>query len=131
MLEIRELVKIYPGPVAALQGIDLDIPTGMFGLLGPNGAGKTTLMRVLAGLLEPTAGRISLDGVDVLAAPERLRASTGLPAAGFRLLPTSLRRSDAAAPVAPQGSRGIGRSQEPCGRAAGTRAPDRLRRDAR
>ena len=74
MLEIRELVKIYPGPVAALQGIDLDIPNGMFGLLGPNGAGKTTLMRVLAGLLEPTAGRISLDGVDVLAAPEKLRA---------------------------------------------------------
>src|SRR5436309_1618197 len=62
MLEIRELVKIYPGPVPALQGIDLDIPNGMFGLLGPNGAGKTTLMRVLAGLLEPTSGRIRLDG---------------------------------------------------------------------
>ena len=77
MLEIRELVKIYPGPVAALQGIDLDIPNGMFGLLGPNGAGKTTLMRVLAGLLEPTAGRITLDGVDVLAAPEKLRARLG------------------------------------------------------
>src|SRR6516164_7405582 len=53
MLTIRNLVKIYPGPVAALQGIDLDVPRGMFGLLGPNGAGKTTLMRVLAGLLEP------------------------------------------------------------------------------
>ena len=77
MLEIRELVKIYPGPVAALQGIDLDIPTGMFGLLGPNGAGKTTLMRVLAGLLEPTSGRITLDGEDVLAHPARLRARLG------------------------------------------------------
>ena len=77
MLEIRELVKIYPGPVAALQGIDLDIPNGMFGLLGPNGAGKTTLMRVLAGLLEPTSGRILLDGENVLAHPDRLRARLG------------------------------------------------------
>src|SRR5258705_6950112 len=77
MLEIRELVKIYPGPVPALQGIDLDVPNGMFGLLGPNGAGKTTLMRVLAGLLEPTSGRVTLDGVDVLAAPDQLRARLG------------------------------------------------------
>jgi ABC-2 type transport system ATP-binding protein len=77
MLEIRELVKIYPGPVPALQGIDLDIPKGMFGLLGPNGAGKTTLMRVLAGLLEPTSGRVMLDGDDVLAQPEKLRARLG------------------------------------------------------
>jgi ABC-type multidrug transport system ATPase subunit len=77
MLEIRELVKIYPGPVPALQGIDLDIPTGMFGLLGPNGAGKTTLMRVLAGLLEPTSGRVTLDGEDVLAHPDQLRARLG------------------------------------------------------
>lgn len=70
MLVIRELVKIYPGPVAALQGVSLDIPTGMFGLLGPNGSGKTTLMRILAGLLEPTAGRIILDEVDVTGRPE-------------------------------------------------------------
>jgi ABC-2 type transport system ATP-binding protein len=77
MIEIRELVKIYPGPVTALQGVDLDIPHGMFGLLGPNGAGKTTLMRILAGMLEPTAGRIALDGEDVLLAPDRLRARLG------------------------------------------------------
>ena len=55
MLVIRNLVKVYPGPVTALQGIDLDLATGMFGLLGPNGAGKSTLMRILAGLLEPTS----------------------------------------------------------------------------
>ena len=58
MLEIRNLVKVYPGPVAALQGIDLEVPKGMFGLLGPNGAGKSTLMRILAGLLEPTSAGV-------------------------------------------------------------------------
>jgi ABC-type multidrug transport system ATPase subunit len=72
MLTIRNLVKVYPGPVAALQGIDLDLSNGMFGLLGPNGAGKTTLMRILAGLLEPTSGQVTLDGDDVLQRPQTL-----------------------------------------------------------
>jgi ABC-type multidrug transport system ATPase subunit len=77
MLEITGLVKVYPGPVAALQGIDLDVPLGMFGLLGPNGAGKSTFMRILAGLLEPTSGRVTLDGLDVLDKPEWLRERLG------------------------------------------------------
>jgi ABC-2 type transport system ATP-binding protein len=77
MLSIQGLVKVYPGPVAALQGIDLEVPRGMFGLLGPNGAGKSTLMRILAGLLEPTSGSVMLDGENVLARPERLRARLG------------------------------------------------------
>ena len=72
MLEIRNLVKIYPGPVTALGGVDLDIPSGMFGLLGPNGAGKSTFMKILAGLLEPTSGTATLDGADILADPESL-----------------------------------------------------------
>jgi ABC-2 type transport system ATP-binding protein len=72
MLELRDLVKVYPGPVAALQGVSLSIPQGMFGLLGPNGAGKTTLMRIVAGLLEPTSGRIVLDGADVTETPARV-----------------------------------------------------------
>jgi len=77
MLVIRDLVKIYPGPVSALQGIDLDVPKGMYGLLGPNGAGKSTLMRILAGLLEPSAGSAHLDGHDLVAEPEWLRAHLG------------------------------------------------------
>jgi ABC-type multidrug transport system ATPase subunit len=77
MLSIRDLIKVYPGPVAALQGIDLDVAPGMFGLLGPNGAGKSTLMRVLAGLLEPTSGRVVLDGEDVTDRPERVWGRLG------------------------------------------------------
>jgi len=77
MLVIRDLVKVYPGPVTALQGIQLEIPNGMFGLLGPNGAGKSTLMRILAGLLEPTSGKVELDGVDAIAHPEKVRAQLG------------------------------------------------------
>jgi ABC-2 type transport system ATP-binding protein len=77
MLTIRDLVKIYSGPVAALQGVDLDVPGGMFGLLGPNGAGKSTLMRILAGLLEPTSGGFSLDGEDYTRRPEAIWPKLG------------------------------------------------------
>jgi ABC-2 type transport system ATP-binding protein len=77
MLSIRSLTKVYPGPVAALQGVSLDVPAGMFGLLGPNGAGKTTFMKILAGLLEPTAGTASLDGIDIVENPEQLRPILG------------------------------------------------------
>ena len=72
MLVVRDLVKVYPGPVAALQGVSLEVPPGMFGLLGPNGAGKSTFMKILAGILEPTSGSVTLDGVDVLTKPERI-----------------------------------------------------------
>ena len=61
---IDDLTKVYRGGVQALQGIDLNIPSGMFGLLGPNGAGKTTLMRILAGILRPTDGTIRVGPYD-------------------------------------------------------------------
>jgi ABC-type multidrug transport system ATPase subunit len=77
MLVVRNLVKVYAGPVTALQGVDLSLPVGMFGLLGPNGAGKTTFMRILAGLLEPTGGHVTLDGEDVLAHPQQLWKQLG------------------------------------------------------
>ena len=57
-VSIEGLTKVYGGGVRALDGVDLEIPTGMFGLLGPNGAGKTTLMRILAGVLRPTSGSV-------------------------------------------------------------------------
>ena len=77
MLELRNLVKVYPGPVAALQGVSLEVPRGMFGLLGPNGAGKTTLMRIVAGLLEPTSGTVHFNGEDIVADPRRIRRQLG------------------------------------------------------
>ncbi len=87
MLTIRSLVKIYPGPVAALQGVDLDVPRGMFGLLGPNGAGKTTLMRILAGLLEPTSGSVALDDEPLTGHPERIWARLGYLPQDFGFFP--------------------------------------------
>ena len=64
VVEIRGLVKSY-GPVRALRGVDLAIARGeIFGYLGPNGAGKTTTLRILLGLLRPTAGSARVFGLD-------------------------------------------------------------------
>jgi ABC-2 type transport system ATP-binding protein len=87
MLAIRDLVKIYPGPVTALAGVDLNVPNGMFGLLGPNGAGKTTLMRILAGLLEPSSGSAILDGESMLDRPERIWERLGYLPQDFGFFP--------------------------------------------
>ena len=87
MLEIRNLVKVYPGPVAALQGVSLEASRGMLGLLGPNGAGKTTLMRIVAGLLEPTSGAVFLDGEDVTGDPRRIRRQLGYLPQSFGFYP--------------------------------------------
>lgn len=65
MIEINALTKVYPGNVRALDGIDLNIGSGMFGLVGPNGAGKTSLMRILAGLIRPTNGSVHVLGHDM------------------------------------------------------------------
>jgi len=77
VLSTRGLTKVYPGPVTALNGVDLDVAPGMFGLLGPNGAGKSTFMKILAGLLEPTSGGVKLDGHDTLNDPRWLAPRLG------------------------------------------------------
>jgi len=87
MLEIRDLIKVYPGDVQALKGITCSIPTGMYGLLGPNGAGKTTLMRILAGMLEPTSGSVTLEGVDILSDPRRVWSQLGYLPQDFGFFP--------------------------------------------
>lgn len=71
---IKNLTKIYSdGNVLANDSISLDIRPGeIFGIFGPNGAGKTTLVRQLAGLIKPTSGSISLNGIDVIARPQAI-----------------------------------------------------------
>ena len=65
MIDISHLTKTYGGDVRALADVSLHIELGMFGLIGPNGAGKTTLMRILAGLIRPTQGKIEVFGNDL------------------------------------------------------------------
>ncbi|HWG78198.1 MAG TPA: ABC transporter ATP-binding protein [Stellaceae bacterium] len=67
-LQIRSLAKRFDRP--AVDGLDLAIEAGEFyTLLGPNGAGKTTTLRMVAGLLKPDSGAISVFGIDALAEP--------------------------------------------------------------
>jgi ABC-2 type transport system ATP-binding protein len=77
MIAIENLVKRY-GTFIAVDGVSLDVRPGeIHGFLGPNGAGKTTTIRMIAGLLKPTAGRILVNGHDLATAPELAKASLG------------------------------------------------------
>lgn len=65
-VSVRGVSMIYPGPVQALKDIDLDFPAGeLTSLLGPSGCGKTTLLKIIAGLLTPAAGIVTVDGKKV------------------------------------------------------------------
>ena len=76
MIEIASLTKTYKA-VQALRGIDLEIPSGMFGLLGPNGAGKSTMLKSLLGFVKPDQGRMTVLDMDVAQAPLAIRARIG------------------------------------------------------
>ncbi len=77
MIRLDDLTKRY-GTFTAVAGIHLHVPRGhLYGFLGPNGAGKTTTLRMIAGILRPTAGRIWLGGVDLLADPMTAKARLG------------------------------------------------------
>lgn len=65
-LKISNLTKTYSNGVKALDNLNLEIGSGMFGLLGPNGAGKSSLMRTIATLQKPDSGSIEFDGINVL-----------------------------------------------------------------
>src|SRR6185295_14329784 len=88
MLGIQDLNKTYPGPVKALRGVSLEVPSGMFGLLGPNGAGKTTLLKIAATLLEPDSGTVRMNGVDLVADKHKARQMLGYLPQEFGLYPT-------------------------------------------
>jgi ABC-2 type transport system ATP-binding protein len=82
-VEVRGLVKRY-GDLTAVAGVDLTVNTGdVYGYLGPNGAGKTTSLRMMLGLIRPSAGSVSLFGRDPM---ESVRALEGV--AGFVEAPT-------------------------------------------
>ena len=76
IIEANGLTKRY-GSVLALDGLTTQIPEGPIGLLGPNGAGKTTFLRLLLGLLRPTAGRGSVLGFDIRSRPIAIRERIG------------------------------------------------------
>ena len=86
-LTIRNLWKTYANGVEALKGINLTVPTGMFGLLGPNGAGKSTLMRTIATLQEADSGDIHLGDLDVRAEKNAVRKVLGYLPQEFGLYP--------------------------------------------
>ncbi|MDX2207685.1 MAG: ABC transporter ATP-binding protein [Gemmatimonadales bacterium] len=87
MLEIRDLTLSYPNGVAALCGVSLTIPRGLFGLLGPNGAGKSSLMRILATLQPADSGTVTFDGADIFADPVAHRRRLGYLPQDFGVYP--------------------------------------------
>ncbi|HNT98391.1 MAG TPA: ABC transporter ATP-binding protein [Elusimicrobiales bacterium] len=69
MIELKGLTKTF-GSFKAVDGLSLRVPPGeIYGFLGPNGAGKTTTVKILSGIMKPTAGTVVVDGVDMLADP--------------------------------------------------------------
>jgi ABC-2 type transport system ATP-binding protein len=77
LIEARELSRRY-GANVAVNGLNLTLRKGeILGLLGPNGAGKSTTMKMLAGCLAPSAGGVTINGVELTAEPKAAKASLG------------------------------------------------------
>jgi ABC-2 type transport system ATP-binding protein len=77
MIQVQELVKSY-GSFRAVDGVSLDVASGeIHGFLGPNGAGKTTAIRMIAGLLKPDAGRVTINGHDLATDPVEAKRGLG------------------------------------------------------
>jgi biotin transport system ATP-binding protein len=79
MIKIKNLQHRYPDGTRALKGIDLTISDGEFLLIcGPNGSGKTTLIRLVGGLLNPTAGFVQINGFDPIKNSREVRRLVGM-----------------------------------------------------
>ncbi|TLX78317.1 ABC transporter ATP-binding protein [Labilibacter sediminis] len=83
-ISIQNLSKVYNNNFQALHKVSLDIETGMFGLLGPNGAGKSTLMKILVTLLQPSGGKVLVNGVDLSKSRKEVRSILGYLPQDFR-----------------------------------------------
>jgi len=82
MIRVEELTKVFPRPDGtehtAVDGVSFRVPPGqVYGLLGPNGAGKTTTLRMIAGLLRPTRGRVFVADQDVTDQPDHVKRQIG------------------------------------------------------
>ena len=86
-LTITNLTKTYKNGVKAIDNLNLEIGTGMFGLLGPNGAGKSSLMRTIATLQSPDTGSIFFNDIDVLNNQMALRKILGYLPQSFGVYP--------------------------------------------
>jgi ABC-2 type transport system ATP-binding protein len=79
ILSIKDVSKTYASGFQALKGINLDIRKGeIFALLGPNGAGKTTLINIICGIVNPTNGKVTVGGHDIITDARAARAMIGL-----------------------------------------------------
>jgi len=77
-IEAVDLRKSYGEDVQALDGLTFSVPAGtVFGLLGPNGAGKSTTVNILTGMIKPDAGKATVAGFDVVAAPLEVKKGIG------------------------------------------------------
>jgi ABC-2 type transport system ATP-binding protein len=79
IISIENIAKTYANGFVALKGTNLEIRRGeIFGMLGPNGAGKTTLINIVCGIVNATAGKVSVDGHDIVKEARAARALIGL-----------------------------------------------------
>jgi ABC-2 type transport system ATP-binding protein len=84
-VEIHDMVKTF-GSFVAVDHVSMQVKKGeIFGFLGPNGAGKSTTIRMLCGLLTPTSGKASVNGLDVATQPEEIRKNIGYMSQKFSL----------------------------------------------
>jgi ABC-2 type transport system ATP-binding protein len=96
ILEAKNLVKKY-GDLTAVNDVNLAVQEGeILGLLGPNGAGKTTIISMITGLLEPTSGHITVDGLDLQTDTNAVKAKMGLVPQELALYPTLSARDNLA-----------------------------------